>query len=682
MAKYSSPARKAWMAKSRASRLEAVHNSATMELPESPAQHFRQRALPRWRINWREHPRLSGKPFVPPPPEADDYLQRKFTFRLGQRDWTAQFKDKIDWAANPTSGDEYNPGWNCWLHRHYYFPVLAEAYWNTGEERYAEALAAQWMDWIQSNPRPQSTSGNDAPGGNYSWQTLTTGRRLERTWLDSLYRCLASPAFDDEVLRAIAHSVREQAQHLMKWHGGGNWLTTESLGLYTAGLMFPEFEEAAEWRRTGIARLHRQLETDIYPDGMQFELALGYNCGVLRLFCQLLERAALNHRGDEIPSDFRARLEKMFDYLLYARMPDGRVPGLNDSHYIDIADLMARGSELFPERKDFQWAATRSKEGSPPRGTSHAFPYTGHFVMRSGWDADAQYLLFDAGPAGHGHRHEDKLHFVLAAHGRQHILDAGHYSYDQSRWRRYMTGSAAHNTILVDGEGQNRASQPATHGRPKPWDKPAPIDNDSVWISRDEYDFARGVYRDGYGPDLIGVIHTRRILFVKPEYFVIQDTLTPPDNEEYFYESLFHFDAETAIIDDSTLAVTTCNEGESTLIVWPLASEGLSLRLAQGEKNPVQGWANEPVWRSVPTAIYSRRARGVTRFLQVLFPKRRNQRDPVIAVEDQSLPGMPALAVRFANGGSDLIAFNEAPGSPVTVGEHTFSSETFLLRQP
>ena len=48
-----------------------------------------------------------------------------------------------------------------------------------------------------------------------------------------------------------------------------------------------------------------------------------------------------------------------------------------------------------------------------PTETSHAFPYSGHYVMRSGWDKDATYLLFDAGPFGAGHQHEDKLHFVL-----------------------------------------------------------------------------------------------------------------------------------------------------------------------------------------------------------------------------------------------------------------------------
>ena len=62
-----------------------------------------------------------------------------------------------------------------------------------------------------------------------------------------------------------------------------------------------------------------------------------------------------------------------------------------------------------------------------------------------------QFLLFDAGPYGLGHQHEDKLSMFIYALGRVLLTEAGTYSYDRSKYRRYVLGTWAHNTILVDG---------------------------------------------------------------------------------------------------------------------------------------------------------------------------------------------------------------------------------------
>ena len=53
------------------------------------------------------------------------------------------------------------------------------------------------------------------------------------------------------------------------------------------------------------------------------------------------------------------------------------------------------------------------------------------------FDADAFYLLFDAGYYGLGHQHEDKLDFVLYAHGRTLIDDPSIYQYKQDEFEPY-----------------------------------------------------------------------------------------------------------------------------------------------------------------------------------------------------------------------------------------------------
>jgi hypothetical protein len=66
--------------------------------------------------------------------------------------------------------------------------------------------------------------------------------------------------------------------------------------------------------------------------------------------------------------------------------------------------------------------------------------------------------VFDCGPLGEGnHGHFDALSFELAAHGRSLIVDPGRYTYSEAgdiNWRVHFRGTAAHNTVCVDGRHQ------------------------------------------------------------------------------------------------------------------------------------------------------------------------------------------------------------------------------------
>jgi hypothetical protein len=312
-------------------------------------------------------------------------------------------------------------------------------------------------------------------------------------------------------------------------------------------------------------------------------------------------------------------------------MPDGIVPGLNDSGNASPAQYLRQGYEYFPHRGDFLWVATRGKEGEVPGKTSVSFPYSGHYVMRSGWDADARYLLFDAGPFGSGHQHEDKLHFILCAYGRQLLLDAGNYMYDRSRWRRYVLSTRGHNTIRVDGQDQNRRRLRETRILPMPFQ---PLNN--VWVSEPDFDYAVGRYESGYGPDRsVKVDHTRAILFVKPYYWLMVDTLEPQDGKEHEYESLFHLNAEEAAADEVSKVVTTQNS-DANLVLYPLITDALDVEMVKGvEDEPVQGWANYP-WRPVPTAVFRRSGSVPTRFVTLAYPLPAGTELPVESVE--SLP--------------------------------------------
>jgi hypothetical protein len=69
------------------------------------------------------------------------------------------------------------------------------------------------------------------------------------------------------------------------------------------------------------------------------------------------------------------------------------------------------------------------------------------------------YLVFDSGPIGPdhqpGHGHADALSFELSHRGRRIVTDTGVFTYAAGRTRQHDRGTAAHNTIEIDGRDQS-----------------------------------------------------------------------------------------------------------------------------------------------------------------------------------------------------------------------------------
>src|SRR4029079_9470990 len=150
-----------------------------------------------------------------------------------------------------------------------------------------------------------------------------------------------------------------------------------------------------------------------------------------------------------------------------------------------------------------------------------SFPDGGYFVQRSGWEDDARFLIFDCGPLGEGgHGHYDALSFEAAADGARLVVDPGRYTYAEGEpnLRRWFKGTAAHNTVTVDGLDQT----PYRRGKPR-----GPVAEARLLqrVTGDGLDLLWGeVASPAYD-----VVHRRRILFVADEYWLIEDALDAQD---------------------------------------------------------------------------------------------------------------------------------------------------------
>ena len=568
------------------------------------AEHLRNRQTPRWGLD----PLAVGRDPRFRSTGAENALKHRFT-SIGIP-W--QCGDKIDWAFNPTTQPDSkwprNHEWTWQLSRHAMWLDLARAFYATGDEKYAREFVAELQSWVQDCPVPLDAPANVAFS---RWRTIEAGIRTGTVWPEVFPRFLAAKAFDDDALVLMVKSFVEHAQYLTKFHREGNWLTMEANGLYHVGALFPEFTQAKVWRETALGRLYRELDVQVYPDGAQIELAPGYHGVALRNFLGPVE--LVSQTGFEVPGDYLTKMEKMFAYFLDSMQPNRTTPPLNDSDAGSVVSYLEQGAKLFPQRADFRWVASDGKEGQPPDQTSHEFPYAGQFIMRSGWGRDAFWLCMDGGPFGFGHQHEDKLSVILTAFGRPLLVEGGTYTYDASEWRRYVFSSRAHNVVLADGLDQNRRKEPKATFVVK---TPLP----HVWESNDTFDHAAAVYEEGWGPQARRLVRqTRHVFYLKPDLFIIADELEPRDGKAHTYETLFHLDAENAVVDG--LRIATQNAGPNLTV---LAFGADSVKIVKGQKEPVvQGWLPDHAGgyggiRPIPTAIYRKEASGNVTLLYAL----------------------------------------------------------------
>lgn len=603
--------------------LEAVQNAVATEdyaaARNALLHYYQQRQSPRYYSDWSKRPAPERRPANYDTSAADKVVAHL----LSSCGFAHQFGERIDWSINPTK-IQYRE-WTWQLSRHPFWRTLVDAYWQTGNEVYGQEFVDQMTAWVEDNPVPVNNSGNAAGS---RWRTIEAGIRTGGVWQNCFFRMLGSPVFDADALTTMLKSFYEHACHLRAHPTSNNWLAMEMNGLFHVSVLFPEFREAAEWQSYAAGRLYEEMELQVYPDGAQVELATGYHGVSLINFLGTYNIA--KHNDIELPGDYMQRMERQYAFYMYIMMPDGRMPALNDSGWGGVRGSLANGFRNFPERKDFQYLATSGAQGTEPDFTSHWMSYAGWAIMRSGWQADDLYMLFEVGPFGAGHQHEDKLSMVLSAYGRRLLTEGGIYAYDSSAWRRYVLSARAHNVVMVDGMEQHRRGKRETYVTKEPLS--------NRWISNEIFDFAEGRYDEGFGSaNDKTVTHYRAVLFLKPECWLVWDLFTPTDEGEHRYDSVFHLNNKEASLDEQSLTVSGADAEQANLAIVPLRREGLQVQIIKGQTEPeVQGWVanstrDEDV-SPVPTPIYQRQAKGQWLEPWLLYPLRAEESSPVASI--------------------------------------------------
>ena len=515
--------------------------------------------------------------------------------------------------------------------RHAHLVTLAQAYALTRRKVYLDTLVEHLDSWFLACPfgyGPNWASSLEAALRLINW--AAAWQLIGREVLDG------NPEFRDRWLK----SVFQHAEFIRGWlslhSSANNHLIGEAAGLFVAGLAWPHWRAARGWASVGKLILEREALAQNAPDGVNREQAVWYQQFVLDFMVTALLAGKAN--GQWFSPDYESRLEAMMDFIASIMDAGGNVPMIGDaddglvSNYslekIPYRSMLALGALIF-KRGDFKLKARalddRARWLLGPNADAEferldaektrlplrqAFAEGGYFVLGCEFDTQNEIrVVADAGPLGYrsiaAHGHADALSFTLSAGGVEFLIDPGTFAYHtQERWRDYFRGTAAHNTVRVDGLDQS------VPGGNFMWLRKA-RSACSLWLSSTEQDTFEG-WHDGYMRLDDPVKHRRLLqLHKKERRLVVEDMLEM--EEEHEVELFFHC-AERCRV-DAVPGGFLVSEGLRSIRIALPERAGARAAVHRASLAPIAGWvsrafdAREPGW----TIVWQARVSGSTR---------------------------------------------------------------------
>jgi uncharacterized heparinase superfamily protein len=328
--------------------------------------------------------------------------------------------------AMTMAGDWNRADWpKLWLYNLHYFDDLAadRAFERTDWHR---SLITRW---VAENPPSQ---------GN-GWEPYPTSLRSVN-WVKW---ALAGNALPPEALHSLAVQARWLRKRL-EVHLLGNHLWANAKALVFVGALF-EGDEAASWLDKGLRLLRRELAEQLLLDGGHFERSPMYHAILLEDVLDLLQVAqrypGLFNLADIIA--WRRAASQMGRWLQLMTHPDGGIAFFNDAA-LGIAPT-------FSALQNFAMALDVALVDKA-LARLEVLAETGYVRLQAG----PAVLLADVGQIGPdylpGHAHADTLSFELSLLGRRVLVNGGTSTYMAGAERVRQRGTAAHNTVAVDGQ--------------------------------------------------------------------------------------------------------------------------------------------------------------------------------------------------------------------------------------
>jgi len=320
-------------------------------------------------------------------------------------------------AAAHWAGDGRSQLWTYNLH---YFDDLnaADA---SARRSWHQRLVERWID---ENP----------PGVGVGWDPYPVSRRVVN-WIKW---SLAGNVLAPKARHSLAVQVRWLSRRIES-HLQGNHVFANAKALVHAGLYF-DGEEAERWLRQGLSLMQTEIDEQVLADGGHFERSTMYHAAFLE---DLLDTVGIMRAyGRTLDAGWRETLARMMAWLEAMSHPDTGVAFFNDAAF---------GISPSPGKLR-EYAVRLSLDLAP-------FQREGvHRLMPSGYvsiELSPFYLVCDIAPIGPdhlpAHGHADALSFEMSFKGRRVFVNSGTSEYGLGAERQRQRGTAAHNTLVIDG---------------------------------------------------------------------------------------------------------------------------------------------------------------------------------------------------------------------------------------
>ncbi|MNK23515.1 Heparin-sulfate lyase precursor [compost metagenome] len=428
---------------------------------------------------------------------ADSALAHKFQPHKGYGFF--DYGKDINWQHWPVKDNEVR--WQ--LHRVKWWQAMSLVYYQTKNETYAKEWILQFSDWVKKNPLGLSKD-ND----RFAWRPLEVSDRIQNL-VPVFDIFIKSPNFNATFLMEFLNSYHQQSNYLPQHYAElGNHRLFEAQRVLFAGASFPEYKDAAAWRKSGIDVLNTEIKKQVYPDGVQFELSPVYHAAAIDIFLKAYRSAQKANVAGEFPETYKNTVENMvlaFESILF---PDYNAPMFGDSWIAEKRVRLRQFNtwlEAFPNNETIRYFATDGKEGKAPNYLSKGLTTAGFYTFRNAWRDPATVMILKASPPGEFHAQPDNGTFELWKNGRNFMPDAGVYVYSGDaeimKQREWYRQTRIHNTLTLDNK--NMVITKA---------------NLQQWKTSENLDQLTYV-----NPSYTGLDHQRTVFFIDKQYFLIID---------------------------------------------------------------------------------------------------------------------------------------------------------------
>jgi hypothetical protein len=475
------------------------------------------------------------------------------------------------------------------LNRHQHLVVLAQASVLTGRAEYLDEIRRQLESWFRENPFQR--------GVNWASALEVAFRALSWIWVYHLVGARLEASARARLLTGLYQHARHLELNLSVYFSPNTHLMGEAVALHALGTLFPSFPGADRRRDAGARMVAETMDRQVRADGTHFEQSTYYHVYSIDFF---LFHAVLGGTA----AGYRAQLERMAEYLHALLGPEGDMPLIGDDdggRFFHPYGPRARFGQatlascaVFFEREDWPcpagalaeqaawWfgpSALRPAAGRNAR-ESRLFPDLGLAAMLS----DGVRIYADAGPFGRGrgsHSHSDTLSLAVYLESEEILIDPATYTYvGDAAWRNWFRGSAAHNTVRIDGKDQ------AAPAGPFGWTS-SPRVEIHQWTTGPDRDYLDASCRyDGYR-------HRRRFILLKKErlLFILDELDGGPGR--HVVEQFWHTGEPVAALDENCWRI-----GERTVLA--VGESGNAASLGRGQEH---GWRSLALGNKVEAPV-------------------------------------------------------------------------------